>query len=78
MAEAYIISETSVDPKKADKFISALNLNPSDYPILIKQAIKKSLRYFLNKEPIYSLDLKMKGRPDVAECLVEILIDDRR
>jgi len=49
-----------------------------DYPALMKVLAKKSLRYFLSVEPIFSLDLKIKGRMDIIESLVEILIDQNR
>lgn len=74
LIEAYIIKQSSIDSKLVGKVIDQLKLNPMDYPALMKVLTKKSLRYFLGVEPIFSLDLKVKGRVDIIEALVEILI----
>lgn len=65
LIKAYILKYISIDLKVVRRVVDELKLNPLDYPTMLKTMIKKSLRYFLNNEPIFSLELKINGRIDV-------------
>ena len=78
LCEAYILLKLKEDTKDIKRLINFYKLNPFDYPEYIKVLNKKCLRHYFSSEPIYVTELKITGRPDMIECIIEELIDCRR
>jgi hypothetical protein len=53
-------------------------LNPFDYPAYISALNRRALRYCLNSEPLFSLELKVSGRPEIIKELIEVLLEQNR